>query len=83
MAWIRELFWLSFIFNFHIVSSYVRSEDNVVPDFLSRFFDPKRRASIPLYLQADLCCFRHGGIADLVENAARELDGGLDCFNKT
>ena len=64
MFWLRELFWVSVLYNFHIVASYVRSSDNVVPDFLSRFFDVKRRASIPPHLTWDLCCYRSGRVKD-------------------
>ena len=73
MSILRELFWLSFIFNFHIVASYIRTSDNLVPDFLSRYFDTKRCASIPPHLLWDLCCFRDGLIVDQVEGAPRQL----------
>ena len=33
--WIRELFWLSFIYNFHLVASYIATHDNIISDFLS------------------------------------------------
>lgn len=36
MRWLRELFWMSFIFNIDITASYIRSKDNVIPDLLSR-----------------------------------------------
>ena len=67
MSWVRELFLLSFFFNFHISASHIPSVDNVVPDFLSRFFYPKHTALIPLHLQWDLCCFRSGRVEDPVE----------------
>ena len=66
MCWLRELFWLSFLLNFHIVSSHILSVDNVIPDFLSRLFDPKRRGSIPSNLTQGLCCYRFGGVEDQV-----------------
>ena len=33
-------FWLSFLFNFHLVASHISSVNNVVPDYLSRIFSP-------------------------------------------
>ena len=66
MFWLRELFWLSYVYNFQLVASYVRSVDNVVPDFLSRFYDPKRKVTIPVHLTWDLCCYRSGRVEDPV-----------------
>ena len=37
MSWLRELFWLCFVFNVRLFASYVRSEDNMLADALSRF----------------------------------------------
>ena len=70
MCWLREIFWLSFVYNFHLVATYVRSVDNVVPDYLSRFFDSKRKASIPSPLTIDLCCFRSGNVRDPVDEVS-------------
>ena len=56
MFWLRELFWLSVVYNFHLVASYIKSEHNVLQDFLSCLFDPKRKARIPYHLIWDLCC---------------------------
>lgn len=39
MRWLRELFWLSFIFNIHIVGVHVKSVDNTLADYLSRASD--------------------------------------------
>ena len=75
MFWLHELFWLSVIHNFHLVASYVRSVDNVVPDFLSRMYDPKRRASIPCHLMWDLCCYRSGRFKDPLTPVSAKLDG--------
>lgn len=36
MRWLRELFWISFIFNIEISASYIRSKDNTTADLLSR-----------------------------------------------
>ena len=41
MCWLRELFWLSFIFNFKICCVYINTHSNRVPDFLSRITDPR------------------------------------------
>ena len=60
MWWLRELFWLSVIFNFHIVARRIKGSDNVLPDYLSRYFDPKFVGVIPSALVMSLCCFRRG-----------------------
>ena len=75
MAWVRELFWISFLYNFHMVASRVSYKENVVPDFLSRFFDPKRSATIPRFLTWDLCCFRQGRVEDPVAYLPTRMDG--------
>lgn len=36
MRWLRELFWMSFVHNIHIVPLYIRSGDNIKADILSR-----------------------------------------------
>lgn len=36
MGWLREIFWLSVIFNFSLEPNYIPSESNVVADTLSR-----------------------------------------------
>ena len=36
MEWLREIFWLCFIYNIDIFATYIRSEDNVLADQLSR-----------------------------------------------
>ena len=59
MFWIRELFWLSFIYNFHLVASYISTHDNIIPDFLSRYFDAKNKCVLPPHLTASLCCFQY------------------------
>ena len=58
MFWIRELFWVSVIHNFHLVASHIGTDDNVIPDFLSRYFDPKSRIVPPTSLTLGLCCFQ-------------------------
>ena len=36
MEWLREIFWVCFIHNIELFASYIRSEDNVLADHLSR-----------------------------------------------
>ena len=64
MFWSRKLFWYSVIYNFHLVTSHIRTEDNTVPDFLSRFFDPNRKLPLPSELTEGLCCYRSGRVDD-------------------
>ena len=66
MWWLRELFWLSVVFNFHIVARRIKGADNVLPDFLSRYFDPRFTGVIPWYLVEHLCCYCRGGIGETV-----------------
>lgn len=35
MRWLREIFWLSFIFNVQLVGIYIKSTDNTIADYLS------------------------------------------------
>ena len=58
MFWIRELFWLSFIHNFHLVASHISTDCNIIPDFLSRYFDPRNKCIPPTTLTECLCCFQ-------------------------
>ena len=36
MSWLREMFWMCFLWNVDICASYIKSEDNVLADALSR-----------------------------------------------
>ena len=58
MQWIRELFWLSFVYNFHVVATHIASVDNIIPDFLSRYYDPKNTSIPPAILTNHFCCFQ-------------------------
>ena len=58
MFWIRELFWLSFLYNFHLVASHIGTHDNVIPDYLSRLFSSVPVHSPPSSLTSSLCCFQ-------------------------
>ena len=73
MWWLRELFWLSVIFNFHVVARRVKSRDNVLPDYLSRYFDPRFVGVVPHSLVVSLCCCR-GGVAQEDAGVPAELD---------
>ena len=57
MFFMRRLFWLSVINNFEFKSVYIRSEDNIICDALSRLDDDTSNARL---LNADrggrLCC---------------------------
>lgn len=43
MGWLREIFWSSFVNNFHIVAKRISSKDNILPDCLSRFSNASAR----------------------------------------
>ena len=57
MRWLRELFWLCFVFNMEVHASYIRSEDNHLADALSRLayngVAPKCSA---LLESSNMCC---------------------------
>lgn len=40
MTWLRELFWLSACYNFHLSCTHVKGQDNVASDCLSRLTGP-------------------------------------------
>ena len=41
MEWLRELFWLCFLYDLQITAEYISTHENIVPDYLSRVTDPK------------------------------------------
>ena len=57
MSLLRELFWLCFVYNVHIRCVYIRSEDNVMADYISRLAYKRVQLSSPVLYP--LCCFRH------------------------
>ena len=57
MNWLRELFWLSFLFNFELIPYYVRSQDNFVADTMSRLgYDKYKKVFVRNYNRFSLCC---------------------------
>ena len=40
MAWLREMFWMCFIWNLEVCASYIKSADNILADALSRLAYP-------------------------------------------
>ena len=59
MWWFRELFWLCFVHDFQLVDSHISSEDNIVPDFLSRVTDDSCPHIDSSHLSC-LCCLQDG-----------------------
>lgn len=58
MQWLREIFWSSFIHNFHLVAKWVRSRDNILPDCLSRVTNHVARGVADKLLYQGHYCFR-------------------------
>ena len=56
MWWLRELFWLSVVHNFHLVARRIKSKDNIIPDFLSRCTDKRCAKGLPVFMVSSLCC---------------------------
>ena len=54
MEIIRDIFWLSVIFNFHLVAVHIPGTLNVLPDALSCIIND----GIDLSVCTDLCCYR-------------------------
>ena len=57
MHWVKELFWLVVDFNFDIKSAYVKSQENIICDALSRWRAISSRSRI-VAIDPDgfLCC---------------------------
>ena len=53
MSMLREIFWCSAMFNFHITCRHIRGGDNVLPDLLSRV---RAVNDLSLISQFGLCC---------------------------
>ena len=57
MSWLRELFWLCFIWNFDIFATYIKSEDNVLADALSRVsYSGVPEKCLNLLQSSNMCC---------------------------
>ena len=60
MAWLREIFWVCFINNIEIHSTYIRSEDNILADHLSRLnYRGVPKKCITTLRENDMCCFSY------------------------
>ena len=57
MAWLREIYWLCFIFNVELFAVYIKSKDNVFADTLSRA-DKNDKLDLILntIIDLNLCC---------------------------
>lgn len=57
MYWLRELFWVCLVYNITLSPTYIRSEDNVVADVLSRLKYPEYASKVEEVLCGfDFCC---------------------------
>lgn len=71
MGWLREIFWLSVLFNFSLEPEYIPSECNVLADTLSRVSYPKTACKLVELIDVDsLCC------GDTLLHASRSVAGG-------
>ena len=46
MSWLREIFWLSATFNFHLTARYIPGHENVISDTLSRLHDKQHKQNL-------------------------------------
>ena len=57
MTWLRELFWLCFVFNLDIYATYIRSADNLLADALSRLAYHGMASKCVTFLDdSNMCC---------------------------
>ena len=57
MYWLRELFWICFVNNIDLFATYIKSEDNVLADALSRAAYPGvTQKCIDLLQKFNMCC---------------------------
>ena len=80
MEWLREIFWLCFIHNIEIYSTYIKSADNTLADQLSRL-DYKNVAGkcITTLHENEMCCYTSrptGGESEKETKVVRGIRGG-------
>ena len=57
MTWLREIFWICFVFNIDIHATYIRSADNHLADALSRLaYKGVEDSCTKLLLKSNMCC---------------------------
>ena len=75
MWWLRELFWLSVVYNFHLVAKRVTSKDNIIADYLSRVTDTRCIKGLPVLMVDSFCC--RGSLTTKAQGLPKPLDGGI------
>ena len=65
MTWLREIFWMCFIWNVDVCASYIKSADNVLADAISSLpYSGVSSKCQDLLLQLNMCCSSpHSAIA--------------------
>jgi hypothetical protein len=57
MSWLREIFWTTALYNIYIKPSWIRSEDNLLADCLSRLKNPDSAiVCADKIMDFDFCC---------------------------
>lgn len=56
MGWLREIFWLSVLFNFSLEPNYIPSESNVVADTLSGVSYSKTANKLTSLIDVEIMC---------------------------
>lgn len=55
--WLKEIFWASYVYNFHLTAKRISSSDNILADCLSRFTSISgRRLGVQLLTRGRFCC---------------------------
>ena len=70
MAWLRELFWLCFIYDLHLTAEYISTHDNIIADYLSRITDIRASGLRP----PNLFFSRTGGSSDEMQVLSEQMD---------
>lgn len=57
MYWLRELFWICLVHNITLSPTYIKSEDNMIADVLSRIMYPDHAVRVEEILsEFEFCC---------------------------
>ena len=60
MSWLREIFWLCFIWNIDVSATYIKSEDNILANALSRLpYTGMATKCSDLLQDSNMCCSSH------------------------
>lgn len=56
MSWLKEIFWISLIYNFKIIPEYINTKDNILADTLSRVGSKISESVVKHVNDMNMCC---------------------------